>query len=83
MADKNMGVTRLWPADGGEHMAEVQYEVPEDGSQPTVIEHNGKTFVWNQRNSQYREAVPVKSSGKAPADALAPAQAAEAKTSKD
>lgn len=79
MADKkNMGVVRLWAPEGGEHVAEVEYEVPDDGSQPQVIEHGGKTYVWNQRNSQYRQTESVKSAGKADPEAFTPAQAQKA-----
>lgn len=77
MADKKNTVpVRLWAAEGGEHVAEVEYELPEDGVQPQAIEHGGKLYVWNQRNSQYRQVDAVKSSGKADAADLAPAQAA-------
>lgn len=77
MADKKMMVpVRLWAAEGGEHLHEIEYEMPEDGSQPQAIEHGGKLYVWNQRNSQYRQVEAVKSAGKADADAIAPAQAA-------
>lgn len=78
MADKARVVpTRLWDNDGNV-LHEIEYEMPDDGSVPTAIEHGGKMYVRDQRREgRYVEVVAVKSSGKAdPAD-LAPAQAAE------
>jgi hypothetical protein len=77
MADKkNMTSVYLHDAEGG-HVGDAAYETPEDGVRPELINHDGKDFMWNQRNSQYRAVKAVKSSGKGDQAQLAPVQASE------
>lgn len=60
MADETKVVpVRLFGPEGGDQLADAEYEDTGAG-QPLVIEHGGQTYVWNQRNSQYRQVDPVK-----------------------
>lgn len=82
MAEKQMVPVRLWD-EASNVVAEVEYDaedVPEGALRPDVLEHGGKTYVWNQRNGQYRIASPVKVGGTK--QDLTPAQTAEAQAQK-
>jgi hypothetical protein len=82
MAEKKQ-MTSVYLHDAqGAHVGDAQFETPEDGARPDLLHHDGKYYVWNQRNAQYRAVEAVKSGGKADQAQLAPAQAAESKEAK-
>lgn len=58
MAEAKQGV-RLWGPEGGTF---DEVEIPAGDAQPDVVQHDGKIYVWNQRNGQYREATVAKAS---------------------
>lgn len=59
MADEKKAGVRLWGPEGGVF---DEAEIPQGDAQPDVIQHEGKFYVWNQRNGQYREATVAKAS---------------------
>lgn len=68
---------KLYDANGAQTgTAEAEDEPGREG----VVEHGGKTYVWNQRNAQWREAAAtVKLKGSA--TAAAPAEGPKVSTS--
>lgn len=75
MADPKTGV-RLWGPEGGVFdEAEISAD---DGPQPDVIQHDGKIYVFNQRNQQYREATTARASTSKAADKADAEDAAKA-----